>query len=225
MTCSVTVYLSFLIGAFVMAKRNSGVKFDKIALELGRMDMAWARIEDLLDAFVAQFLHLKERSDLSRCITANADLRSKIQMAKSLAFLRKTDDDWFNHLNRSLDAIDNHIRPQRNSYIHAHWFQPKRVVVREIRKTKLHRPQSRQLALSTYQEFPVKPSDVKKICAEMTQTWFDLLPVYWYAMPDPGKPQNSDGPLPQLSFRQYLRGLELTMHRPRVSRKRKHQQQ
>lgn len=205
-----------------MTKSSIHSSFDKIALELGRVDMAWSMIEDLVEAFVAALLYYEERSEIVRCITANADIRNKLQMVKSMSFLRKKDDLWFDMLVKHLDTIDNDLRPRRNVFIHAHWYKPGRKIIRQNRRTKLKRPQSFKHELTTHEETPVKASDVRKLHKDMMTTWSNMLLCLWFI---PSASDPSDPPSPEVTFQKYLReaGRVLRLKRTPQMRKRPRQ--
>lgn len=211
LVCSICFFSSS--GDFAMSRNTNNSPFDKIALELGRVDMAWSRIEDLIDAFIAELLHFDERSEIVRCITANADIRNKVQMVKSMSFIRKDDSHWFDTLVKHLNTIDNDLRSRRNSFVHAHWYKPGRKIIRQNKRTKLKRPQSFKFELTTYEDIPVKVSDVKKLHSDMDKTWMNMLLCLWYVYRDLD-PQAE--PLPQISFARYLQRARQTMHQKRA---------
>ena len=119
---------------------------DKAALELGHITMNWARLEGALDDFIALLAPLEDGA-VTHVITGNADMRSKLQIMKGLGYLRQFDADWFADLIFMLDHIDNDLRVRRNGVIHAEWFLPSGQLLRQTRKTKLFKPQSRSVAL------------------------------------------------------------------------------
>jgi hypothetical protein len=73
---------------------SEGKRFDELAQILGYVCIAWGRLEHDLNAFIETLTPLEE-GDVSRSITASLDLRSKVQIIKALAFLRKPSNEWF----------------------------------------------------------------------------------------------------------------------------------
>lgn len=175
---------------------------EKAALELGHVTMNWAMIENGVDALISELAHLDDQ-DVRNAFAGSADIRGKVQLAKGLAFIRKPDDDWFKAVIDGLDRIDNDLRPRRNGYIHARWGQPGRGLVRSTQKTKLLKPQSRQLVLETEQKFPVSIADMRKLNKEMQKAWFGIVLQLGYVMRKNG--WVGDGPSPRIPFRQFLR--------------------
>src|SRR5215471_12058865 len=95
--------------------------FSKAALQLGYISIYWAWLEHVIDEWIEELAHIDE-PQIAQAIVGNAEVRGKIQMAKALCFLRKTDQDWFEFILKKLDYIDNDLRVRRNQSIHAGWF-------------------------------------------------------------------------------------------------------
>lgn len=158
--------------------------FDKVATAIGHICIGWGHLERDLNEFIQALTPLDE-GDISRSITANMDVRSKIQVIKALAFLRKPSKEWFEKMTILLDYIDNSIRPRRNRYVHDAWYKPGGKFIRSTHQIKFERPQSFQLELHTE---TINKSDMRainKLIAEL----HDLVVinfVFWYdfAYPD-----------------------------------------
>ena len=75
--------------------------------------------------------------------------------------------EWFDCVVEVIDKIDNDLRPKRNQFIHASWYSPGGRATRKRTKTKLHRPQSFQLTLSTQESIPIKIGDARKLRKEL----------------------------------------------------------
>ncbi|MHB8266974.1 hypothetical protein [Bradyrhizobium sp.] len=173
--------------------------FNKIALVIGHICIQWSRVEDIVDSFIEIIASLEE-GNISRSITSNIDIRNKIQTLKALAFQKKVSDSWFKDLNTLLDHIDNEIRPERNKYVHSHWFVPQGRLVRVSRRIKFKKPQAFQLNLTTEERLPVNIRDARRFCEKLDETFIDLFEFYrayfWSPM-NPKRPEsdkNSDGP-------------------------------
>src|SRR5688500_5714555 len=142
-------------------------RLEKYAAELGYISIYWASLEHRLDLFVTSLVHL-EYGHVSEAVTGNADLRSKLQMIRALAFVRQPSKEWFEHVLELLDYIDNDLRPRRNDHIHGGIFQPESGrIVRHLKKTKLLRPQAFQLTLSTLQMIPVRIKEMQALCNDL----------------------------------------------------------
>jgi hypothetical protein len=171
---------------------------NKAAHHLGLVTIHWGWLEDTIDSIIVKFAPLEE-GDFSRSITANAELRSKIQMARALAFLRKPSGDWFDEVLRTLDKIDNDLRPRRNNCIHGGWYAPKGRLIRRVQKTKLKRPQAFQLVLSTSEVLPFRISDLRKLDRDIISAFSYLIALMAY---------DTDFSSEGISFQQYLRWLK-----------------
>jgi hypothetical protein len=115
---------------------------------LGHICVEWASLEGTVDIVLACLIPLP-MDDAARCITANADIRDKIQMIKGLAIARHV--SWAEDLTSVIDLVDNVLRPQRNRYIHDSWISLKKGNPRQFQRAmKIKRPQARQpLQLTT----------------------------------------------------------------------------
>jgi hypothetical protein len=82
--------------------------FDNVALQLGHIDITWAHLEHVLDDLIGELARL-EPGDVTYSITANTEIRNKIQIAKALGFMRNPKppaDDWFPALLDLLNRTD-----------------------------------------------------------------------------------------------------------------------
>jgi hypothetical protein len=154
---------------------------DEVALALGYINIYWAWLEHALDDFVIELAAL-EMGDMGRSVTANADLRSKIQMAIALAFIRRPSDDWFERTLATLNHVDNNLRIRRNNFVHGNWTRFKGRLTHRRFKTRLVRPQAFQRALSTQQETPIKIREVRKLCDEIVTSFGDVVVLLGYFM-------------------------------------------
>jgi hypothetical protein len=183
-------------------------KYNPTALELGHIIMNWAMIDDVLDAFIAELVHIGERDPIADILTGNIEFRSKIQIIKGLAFIRCNSEEWQSIVVRLLDHIDNELRPKRNLFAHAHWFHMKKksnTATIVTKKTKLIKPQAFKLDLETRQTQDFKLSDLRKFRTHLNYVFIDLLLCYFYIM----REDDSVGQIEEhtLSFRQYLRAV------------------
>jgi hypothetical protein len=151
--------------------QSDGKHFDELAKALGYICIQWGRLEVILSEFIELLTPLEE-GDISNSITANMDIRTKIQTIKALAYIRKPSEEWFQKMVILLDYIDNNLRPRRNRVIHDAFFRPKGKIVRRMHQIKFEKPQAFQLALRTISIIPVKLSDVRQLAIELDDLFF-----------------------------------------------------
>jgi hypothetical protein len=188
-------------------------QFDQLALALGNVCIAWGRIEQDLNEFIEKLAPLNE-GDISRSITANLDIRSKIQTIKALAYLRGHSESWFKEMVLILDYIDNNLRPRRNRFIHAGWYIPKGRLTRRTYQIKFERPQSFQLRLQTQSNISSTVREVKQLGDELD----DLFLVMFTAWYNYAYPQHQRA-LPPTYRRRFLRRARRSIHVKRANSK------
>jgi hypothetical protein len=197
---------------------------DMVAIELGYVIIQWSRLDRVIDEFIEELARL-DAPHVSHAITGNLDTKSKIQVAKALAFLRKPGPEWFTMTLSALDTIDNDLRNRRNDVIHAQWITPRGRIHKLTKKTKLKRPQSFQLILETEQRLPVKIKELRLLKKDIEKTWYRLLMLLIYI----NRPKDGDiYPFQKISFLQYSRqaglddrpkrGSSTQIHPPQSSR-------
>ncbi|MCA1529734.1 hypothetical protein [Bradyrhizobium yuanmingense] len=151
-----------------MAKDPHGKPLQRLALELGYISIYWGWLEDAIDSLITQLAPLEE-GHAANAITGSTDLRSKIQMARALAFIRKGESQgWYEAVISNLNVIDNDIRGRRNVYVHSPWFVPKGRLVRHKKSAKISKAQAFQpLTLTTLEVTPVRIAEARKLKADM----------------------------------------------------------
>jgi hypothetical protein len=160
--------------------------FNKVALIIGHICMNWSRIEDIIDHLIGRMLGLEEHDNIANAVTSNMDIRNKIQTVKALFFETKTSDAWFNKVAALLDEIDNTLRPERNRYVHSHWFIPDGKLTRVSRRIKFKKTQAFQaLSLTTEERSRVNLRDAQRFCTKLERAWLDLFMI---SMPAHGGP-------------------------------------
>src|SRR6266849_10694227 len=90
------------------------------AQAIGYVCVLWASMEVNLDRLLETVLHL-ENSDVADSLTANIDLREKLEALKAVAFIRKPTDKWFEEVEQLANYVDGVLRPARNRYVHDLW--------------------------------------------------------------------------------------------------------
>ena len=132
---------------------------DDHAQAIGYVCIWWSQLEARLDSFLAYLIGL-EIGKISESITANADMREKVQMIIALAFIQKRNVAWFERVKTLMDSIDNILRVERNRYIHDAWVIQAAKTIRRTRGTKIKRPQAFKIELVTKEDVEIKPGQI-----------------------------------------------------------------
>ena len=139
------------------------LQLDGHARAIGHVCIAWSHMELMLDLLIAELIagegRLRDRTLVGECVTANADIRDKAQMAIALGHVRKPNDEWFSKLERCMNKINYCLRNLRNRLIHDVWAihdPPLRI----HRRTKITKPQARQRELSTSELVSVHSDEI-----------------------------------------------------------------
>lgn len=148
--------------------------FGKVAGALGHITIEWSRIERMLDDLIIELARL-DGDQVGPVVTGNIDIRSKIQMAKGLAFIRKPNDEWLVETIKTLDHVDNVLRPRRNDLIHAQWGMPNNKLIKITSKTKIRKPQSFQVEMESRQEITVSVKELALFRTELEFYWMRIL--------------------------------------------------
>ena len=201
---------------------------DATAKEIGHVVMQWAALEDLIDSFIAELLHLEEEDPLSDVIAGNIEFRSKISALKGLAAVRAERHahlapDWLSAMISILDHVDNDLRPARNLIVHAHWFKSRGVSPRLVtKKTKIIRPQAFLRKLETRQVKVMRLTQIRALSHKTMDVWFDMLHMFWYSMrPYPSGFFEDGSPMPTLTLQRYLREVGHTLRAVRIAPEKK----
>mgnify|MGYP006919674258 CR=1 FL=1 len=109
---------------------------------VGYVCVEWSLLEEAMDLMLASLIPLPA-DDVFRCISVNADIRAKIQMAKGMCLAHGL--EWSNDLITVLDYIDNDLRVTRNRYVHDSWgADPAIGTTQRQAMIKIAKPQSRK---------------------------------------------------------------------------------
>lgn len=178
----------------------------KLAEALGLVCIRWGRLDNALCEFI-ELLAPLEPGQISETITAELDIRVKIQIIKALAFLRHPSSEWLKKMLLLLDYIDNDLRIRRNRYIHDGWYRKNNGFFRAQRKIKFIKPQSFQLELQTVTKTHSKITDVKNLAKELD----DLTLIVFSFWLDYAHPENARS-LPPKLWTQFLRRAKPSAH-------------
>ena len=140
-----------------MAEERS--PYEDIAAAIGDVCMWWSNIEHEIHDLV---LHLAmcldpvfEKQgpfDVLHFTLSHMDVRQLIATAKSLAthVYDEHSPAFYERAEIILNFVDNDLRPERNRYVHDLWAVEGATISRSRLEPKIHRPQSRTRAFSTY---------------------------------------------------------------------------
>lgn len=68
------------------------------AKAIGYACINWAWLELIAETFLMHLLTMHVTDPVGHCVMVNSDIRSKLAMIKSIGFLKRPSDDWFNRL-------------------------------------------------------------------------------------------------------------------------------
>lgn len=136
------------------------------AQHIGFLCLFWSRIELWLGGILWGLMEPIDEHVAAITIT-NMSFSEKISAALALGFQRRPSDEWFKTLKKTLDEIDNDLRPQRNRFVHDHWIAGGDEVLKVTLRTGVYRQQAREYALKLYEIKETKSSDVLVLCAKV----------------------------------------------------------
>ena len=87
------------------------------AKAIGAVCIHWAWLEFIAESVLMQLMGVRIDDPTGHCVAVNSDVRSKLAMIKSIGFLKRPSDDWFNRLEALVNKIDNKVRTDRNRVI------------------------------------------------------------------------------------------------------------
>jgi hypothetical protein len=125
---------------------------------LGELVMQWSFMESAVSSFLRALLNVDDNT--ARAVFGDLDIRDRIQIAKTLGFLRQQDISWYADLKEVLDLIDNELRTTRNRFIHDLWAHGGNNMVRVSTAPKFTKPQARKLKLTLGQKVHVEKGEV-----------------------------------------------------------------
>lgn len=157
-------------------------KLERVTKAIGYVCVYWAWLEDeiadmILDLapFDKRTIPPKQLEQLRDVILLDSDIRTKIKILRTVAFVRKMNNAWFTKVDKVLQKIDNDLRPKRNRIVHDQWYSPKRGLERRSRQAKLRRPQSfADLELITQERVNVKLREVWNLSKSLISVQFRL---------------------------------------------------
>lgn len=149
-------------------------KFAKYALPIGWVCMQWTALEVEINGLLLALIPM-EQGHAGQSLMAQIDMREKVQIAKTLGFIKKPDDKWFKELQELLNYIDNELRIKRNRYVHDLWFFEEEKMKKMQFVNAIKRPQSwKPLELLTHSETEVQPSEIWKTADQILDATLKL---------------------------------------------------
>lgn len=95
-------------------------------------------------------------------------LREKIQALHTIGFKRAIDKDWYEQLARTLNLIDNELRPERNRMIHDFWIDDLDGELRRMRlNPKVVNQQSRTKRTQLSTQVAITPETMSLLCTNI----------------------------------------------------------
>jgi len=151
--------------------RISVPQLENVTRAMGYVCVYWAWLEDHIGEMILDLAPLdpkqlveKEREQLRDVLLMDTDIRTKLKLLRAVAFIRKWDDAWFKQVDKTLNKIDNDIRPRRNRVVHSTWFAGKGRIVRKKKTASLKKPQAfAQQQLITNELVRVKMPELWKL--------------------------------------------------------------
>ena len=149
-------------------KRFYSEHYDEYARAIGHVCIAWSQLEAMINAtFHYLAFHSSEESPGSRIICHNIDFREKIQIVMGMAHYGKHSDEWFSTLQKTMNDIDNLIRPERNRMVHDHWIYENEQMRRKTLRPGFKKPQAFQLECSTDHVEPIEVDDIWRLVEDI----------------------------------------------------------
>jgi hypothetical protein len=130
------------------------------AIQIGFLCMFWSRLELELTMFLSALMGSSD-GRVTVIVLNNMGFREKVSAAMALGFHKKPSDDWFTDLQKTLNEIDNDLRPNRNRWVHDFYLQAGDDVVKFTTKSAVYREQARKFALKLLESQPTKPADIR----------------------------------------------------------------
>lgn len=161
-------------------------QLDRLTGALGHVCVFWAWLEKTLDDLILDLAPLNDHKltktqieQLRDVLLLDTDIRTKIKIVRSVAFICRWDDTWFAKLDKILNRIDNVLRPKRNRVIHGHWGVPKKSLERVSKQAKLYRPQSfTKQVLTTREQVPVKMREIRRLYQQILAAQISLIRLW-----------------------------------------------
>jgi hypothetical protein len=152
---------------FKLSAANLGSLADH-ATAIGGLCIAYAGLEQNIDSLIGALCGL--RDDQLRSFTSQMALVKKLPTVKALGLLRQPQQSWYDDLDLFAWAIDQHIAPNRNEFVHGAWRQGSPTPTRLRERIRIAKPQSRQkLMLTTLHPSQPKSQEIWACVAETEQ--------------------------------------------------------
>jgi hypothetical protein len=173
---------------------------DEHAQAIGHVCIQWGQMELLIDMLLAALLFAHPpghppttgKMRLAACISANSDIRAKIQMALAVGYLRRPNDKWFLKLEKCLNRIDSQLRERRNRIIHDLWMVSQsipggaqEIIRKRTQGTKITKPQAFQRILEQPKTETIKAKEIWQLRDDISDA-STMVAVLWGNFLHPG---------------------------------------
>lgn len=138
------------------------------ARAIGYVCILWAAMESRIDQLLAALTPI-DHDKIGEIFSANVDLREKLEIIKSAAFVRKPNDAWFKAVEELANKVDNSLRSERNRYVHDAWLDKAGEIVRRTKQTTIKKPQAFKRELVTFTDTPVPVEKIWALCAAIRE--------------------------------------------------------
>ena len=135
-----------------------------IVLQIGLVCVNWSSIDNLLGLILGHYINAPNgHLDIA---TSIVDLSRKCELISGLSFLTE-DKTRHTNLVRTLNFIDNDLRPRRNRYVHDGYRFFTGDNIRLISKLHIKNVQSRTQKLTTWTAEPVTSEEISAFNADL----------------------------------------------------------
>lgn len=97
-------------------------KLNDIAIQIGRMNVAWSALEMDMTLFLNELTRIEDR-DVKNILLGSMDMKMKTAALRNLGFSKRPSDEIFDELNEVIKLIDQDLTKERNRNIHDFWTE------------------------------------------------------------------------------------------------------
>ncbi len=97
-------------------------KLNEIAVQIGKMNVAWSALEMDMTLFLNDITRIEDR-DTKNVILGSMDMKMKLTALKNIGFSKRPSDEVFIELEKILIRIDQDLTQERNRNTHDFWTE------------------------------------------------------------------------------------------------------
>lgn len=140
-------------------KRIDNPTLNEIASGVGYLCFMYNGLESRVTTLIGLLAGLKD--DDLEILATPVDLKKKLPMLKAFAFKNKPSALWLEDIELMIWAVNHHIIPLRNRYVHDVWLSLPSGPMRRYERTRVSKSQSRkEPELTTYEYISTSADDV-----------------------------------------------------------------